>query len=168
MKSTPIVPSDTDGLTYRIGESGDVVRFDQSALQTFANYRQRHWWQTEAGGQLFAEFNELGSRVVTATEPTRWDQRFRRGFRPHRPSEQGAIDAHFHQGLHFIGDWHTHAEHYPLPSAEDVTSINECVRLSKHQLNGFLLVIVGQADFPQGLFVGFADGYQVHRLSPHA
>lgn len=55
------------------------------------------------------------------------------------------------EGLHFIGDWHTHPEPTPTPSGSDVRSIRDAVVKSKHHLNGFLMIIVGTDVFPQGL-----------------
>ena len=60
-------------------------------------------------------------------------------------------------GLHFIGDWHTHPERIPAPSASDVRSIREAVTRSKHHLNGFVLLIAGIEVFPLGLFIGLYD-----------
>ncbi len=65
------------------------------------------------------------------------------------------------RGLQFIGDWHTHPEPKPLPSASDVHSIRQAVRKSKHHLNGFVLLIAGTESFPVGLFLSlyYAEGH---------
>jgi integrative and conjugative element protein (TIGR02256 family) len=60
-------------------------------------------------------------------------------------------------GLHFIGDWHTHPERIPTPSTSDVRSIREAVARSKHHLNGFVMLIAGTEPFPFGLFVSLYD-----------
>jgi len=41
----------------------------------------------------------------------------------------------------------------------DIASISESVRKSTHALNGFLLVIVGQAEPPGGLLVSVHDRF---------
>jgi hypothetical protein len=56
-----------------------------------------------------------------------------------------------------VGDWHTHPEALPGPSGLDIASISDSVRKSTHALNGFLLVIVGQAEPPDGLLVSVHD-----------
>ena len=61
------------------------------------------------------------------------------------------------RGLHFIGDWHTHPERLPRPSPSDVHSIRQAFKLSKHHLNGFVLLIAGTEVFPHGLFVSLYD-----------
>jgi integrative and conjugative element protein (TIGR02256 family) len=74
----------------------------------------------------------------------------------------------FEQGLHYVGDWHTHPEPIPHPSATDTAEILDIFRCSKHELAAMLLVIVGQSTFPKGLFVGAVHGYGVQSLHPDA
>ena len=74
------------------------------------------------------------------------------------------IESYFDQGLHYVGDWHTHPEKHPTPSADDLRSIAECFRQSTHELLGFLLVILGTGDPPAGLWVGWHDGRATNRL----
>lgn len=154
----------TEALSFRIGPSGQVVIFTLKVLDVLRRHQQRHFWQPEAGGQLFAELEEQRLLVVSATEPKKRDIRGRFAFRPHRPAEQREIDEQFRSGLNYVGDWHSHPEDLPLPSRRDVDSINEMVRLSKHNLNGFLLVVVGRLPFPDGLFVGFSNGVELVEL----
>lgn len=85
---------------------------------------------------------------------------------PDRKLEQAEIAERHRRDLHFVGDWHTHREPCPRPSRTDLRSIAESVRRSKHGLNGFLLVIVGQADPPAGLFVSVSDGATTYELLP--
>lgn len=59
------------------------------------------------------------------------------------------------RGLHFIGDWHTHPEEVPRPSLQDIKTTADCYKQSEHQLLGFLMVIVGTKEFPEGLSLTF-------------
>lgn len=70
----------------------------------------------------------------------------------------------FAHGLHYVGDWHTHPEDNPWPSPTDLDSIVDCVRRSRHELAGFLLVIVGRLDPPAGLYVALHDGRSASAL----
>jgi len=148
-------------LVYTHGRINHTIEFVPGVLNTFQKFKQKRFWQKEAGGQLFAKFINETVQIVKATGPKKTDRRSRFYFYPDRLREQNEINTIYKQGLHYIGDWHTHAEDKPTPSKRDVKSINECVRESKHDLNGFLLVIVGRLDFPQGLFVGFSDGVEI-------
>lgn len=166
MKSVKAAVKDTDEpLHYELGR-GQSLELAPSALVVLAEYRQKHFWAREAGGQLFAEIEDKQVRVVRAGRPKALDLRSRFGFAPHRPSEQREINANFGDGLHYVGDWHTHPEDSPTPSLTDASSINECVLQSKHQLTGFLLLIVGRLPFPDGLYLGVADGRRLTELHP--
>lgn len=143
-------------IAYPIGTSGQTLILTQPVLDRFSGYRQRRWWQREAGGQLFARFDDNQITVVEATPPGRWDVRSRHEYRPNRRHEQREILDRHAKGLHFVGDWHTHPETEPRPSALDVESMRDLVARSEHQLNGFIMIIVGTLDGPEGLFVSFS------------
>lgn len=70
----------------------------------------------------------------------------------------------YKEGLHFVGDWHTHPQAIPNPSSVDIRSMIECFNKSKHGLKAFLIIIVGAADPPQGFYVGLVTGNEVKAL----
>ena len=49
----------------------------------------------------------------------------------------------FKEGLHFIGEWHTHPQVDPIPSQVDLYSMRDSFLKSKHELEAFVLIIVG-------------------------
>jgi len=69
-------------------------------------------------------------------------------------------------GLHFVGDWHTHPEAIPTPSSSDIRTITEAVAKSRHHLFGFLMIVVGSGDFPTGLHVSLNTASSHLRLLP--
>jgi integrative and conjugative element protein (TIGR02256 family) len=73
--------------------------------------------------------------------------------------EQEEINTVHSEGLHFIGDWHTHPESIPRASLSDVRSIRRAFEQSKHHLNGFVLLIAGTESFPLGLFLSLYDSH---------
>jgi integrative and conjugative element protein (TIGR02256 family) len=146
-------------LEYPIGSSGQVVVLSEEVVGKFRRYRQKHWYQREAGGQLFAQLSQSRIVVEEATGPRRTDRRTRTSYVPDRAAEQREINTRHAEGLHYVGDWHTHPETYPGPSGVDIASISESVRKSMHALNGFLLVIVGQSEPPDGLLVTVHDRF---------
>ena len=146
-------------LEYPIGRSCEVLVLSDEVVRKFRRYRQKRWYQREAGGQLFARLSPSRIVIEEATGPRRTDRRTRTSYVPDRAAEQREIDGRHAEGLHFVGDWHTHPEKHPRPSGLDVASISESVRKSTHALNGFLLVIVGQAEPPSGLLVSVHDGF---------
>jgi integrative and conjugative element protein (TIGR02256 family) len=124
-----------------------------TVLNHLANHQQSDRNSSEAGDQLFARFKGEQIRVERATGPRAADRRSRYGYIPDRRGEQEEIDSMHSRGLHFIGDWHTHPERIPTPSASDIRSIRQAVTESKHHLNGFILLIAGTEVFPHSLFL---------------
>lgn len=153
-------------LIYENPTSEIAIVFNRQVLTHFERNRQMTSSDPEAGGQLFARFDGDTAYVEEATGPRPTDLRTRFAFRPDRTAEQKEIHERFERGLHYVGDWHTHPTDFPWPSGEDVASIRAAVNRSKHELKGFLLIIVGNAPFPRGLFVTLETGSTGQRLQP--
>ncbi len=155
-------------IEYPLGSSGQVIVMTDGVLAHLAASRQSRRSHAEAGGQLFARF--AGARVVVeeATGPRATDRRTRTSYVPDRTAEQEEIVERHAHGLHYVGDWHTHPGSVPEPSPRDLVSMAECVTKSTHALNGFLLVIVGQAAAPAGLYVSVHDNAGFYWLAPGA
>jgi integrative and conjugative element protein (TIGR02256 family) len=155
----------TGSLSFGIGTSGQSLVFTHGVIEYLCRWRQRWRWQKEAGGQLFARFDERQVLVELATGPHDTDRRTRMSYIPDRDAERQESAQLFEQGLHFVGDWHSHPEKHPIPSAVDEKIIAECVRKSDHRLNGFLLVIVGTLAPPGGWHVSVHDGTDRYKLN---
>jgi integrative and conjugative element protein (TIGR02256 family) len=154
-------------LIFHLPDGWGSLAFSQQVLAWFEAHKQHNWFAREAGGQLFATFEGVSMmKIVDVTGPRPTDKRSRNDYRPDRIAERVEIAERFAQGLHFVGDWHTHREWIPRPSSTDEHSIRESVRLSSHDLAGFVLVIVGQADFPAGLHVSFHSKLGSMLLAP--
>ncbi len=141
-----------------VADSGQVLVLDKSAIKSMLRYRQTNRNALEAGGQLFARLDSGRIMISEATGPRRGDLRTRTSFVPSRASEQREIEAKYRKGLHYVGDWHTHPEPEPRPSHQDYESIKDCFSRSHHQLNAFVLAVVGTSDPPAGLHVSLHDG----------
>lgn len=128
-----------------------VIVLDEAVLEHFAKHRQEGANDLEAGGQLFARFSLGAAHVVIATGPRRTDKRTRTSYAPDRKAEQREINFWFKQGLHYIGDWHTHPSLKPEPSGTDRKSIEVTTKRSRHNLPGLVMVIVGNGPLPGGL-----------------
>jgi integrative and conjugative element protein (TIGR02256 family) len=154
-------------IIYPIGTSGQTLVFGTEVIARFKRYQQLRWWRREAGGQLFARFVNGTIHVIEATGPRPTDLRSRYSYEPDRAAEQREIDERFLLGLHFIGDWHTHPEDRPSPSGVDLRSTADGVRRSSHELNAFVLTIVGRVPLPEGLYVSLHDGNAQYVLHPN-
>ena len=153
-------------IRYPVSSSGETIVFTEPVVAHLMNYRQNHPWQREAGGQLFARFGAGEIFVEEATGPRATDSRGRTYYKPDRHAERREIFERFELGLHYVGDWHTHPSQIPVPSETDIRNINECFEKSRHSLNGFILVLVGTAQIPQGLRVSVHDGSNDIVLEP--
>lgn len=65
------------------------------------------------------------------------------GYIPHRPSMQADVLEKHGSGLHFIGTWHTHPSPRPTASPSDARSILNLYTESDHDLDAFIMLIVG-------------------------
>jgi integrative and conjugative element protein (TIGR02256 family) len=155
-----------DAIEYLLPDDRGRLRFSPAVLAHLRRYRQSRPWHCEAGGQLFANVSDNLIEVVEATGPRPTDRRSIFGYKPDRDAERLEIKERYARGLHFVGDWHTHRQRFPLLSSTDIESIGETVRLSDHNLTGFVLVVVGTARFPAGLHVSFHGSSTHQELTP--
>jgi integrative and conjugative element protein (TIGR02256 family) len=152
-------------IAYPIGTSGQTVILADGVVEYLIRHRQLKRGQTEAGGQMFARIEGGEITVVEVTGPRPTDRRTRTAYLPDRKAERAEIADRFARGLHFVGDWHTHPDGRPRPSGPDLESMTECFNKSAHSLNGFLLLIVGQVDPPEGFSLSIHDGKSYHCLA---
>lgn len=153
-------------IRYRLGDSGQLLTFADGVISHLENHRQLRFWQREAGGLLFARLSASEVTIELATGPRQTDRRTRWTYNPDRAAEQREIDELHPSGLCFVGTWHSHPEPVPTPSGIDTQSLAESFRLSTHNLNAFVLAIIGQSAAPKGLTVVLGTGDTVIRLSP--
>lgn len=147
------MPSSPSDLTFTDPTGNLRVLVRGAALLHVSLHRQTSCWRREAGGQLFARIHGDEWSVEQATGPRQSDFRSRFGFRPNRKAEQQEIVDRFTAGLHYVGDWHTHPESSPKPSSTDLSSMNDMVSASRHELPGFLMMIVGTRPGPSGFWL---------------
>jgi integrative and conjugative element protein (TIGR02256 family) len=137
--------------------------FGQAALEIFSKYRQQEM-EPESGGLLFAEFAFPLIQIVEVSAPHATDRRWRTLFIPNRILQRQLIRQCFKKGLHFVGEWHTHPEPKPTPSGLDLKSMGDAFVKSRHELNYFIMAIVGNRRETLELWVSAHDGASHHRL----
>ncbi len=151
---------------YPVGHSGQTLILTNQVLAHFDRYRQVTPDSTEAGGQLFGRIEGPKIIVERATGPGRSDRRFPFSFIPNRLAERREIKRMFKAGLHYVGDWHNHPEPRPRPSETDLRSFWDMFRKSRHQLESFVVVIVGTEPGAEGLYVALCDDRKPVPLQP--
>jgi integrative and conjugative element protein (TIGR02256 family) len=152
-------------LVYVIEPGGPSVVLSDAVVAAMLRYRQTSIMDKEAGGQLFAVFEGGDTIVVEATPPKPHDKRARFGFMPNRWFQNMEIKTNHKQGKHFVGDWHTHPQPVPVPSGDDIKSMVDCFKKSRHELKAFLMVIVGTAEPSKGLFVCLVTDKSISKLT---
>lgn len=140
-------------LTYRLPNDWGDVEITDEVVNRLCQHRQTDHEAPESGGQLFARLDGRRTVVCRATGPARTDRRGRFFFTPSRIRERREIRKLFREGLHYVGDWHTHPEDVPKPSRMDQQSMADTFQKSKHELRALLLVIVGRRSPPDGFWV---------------
>lgn len=142
---------------------GYVIELSKASIATFEAHRQKGRFHREIGGQLFARFLD-GCLLVERATCVR-GVRSRLSFWPNRTEEQAEIDALFADGLHYVGDWHTHPESQPSPSKPDRNKMFAIFRQSRHELPFMLMVIIGLDPFPDGLFIAAVSSADFRQLA---
>lgn len=153
-------------LIFPIDATKQRLVLEARVVEHFLKYQQKRWYQKEAGGQLFATISEGTISIMEATGPRSTDKRSRFSYVADREAERSEIKANYIKGWHYVGDWHTHPERIPSPSSIDIESIQECVNKSRHGLNAFVLIIVGNGELPDALHVLTNNGRDTKRLMP--
>jgi integrative and conjugative element protein (TIGR02256 family) len=153
-------------MIFKSQDLGYSVALEEDVVKHLEKFRQAKITDTEAGGQLFAIFEngKVVIREITGPRPT--DKRTRNSYIPDRKAEQREIDYWFKHGLHYVGDWHTHPSSVPEPSSTDKQNINSAFRSSNHELSGFVMVVIGNASFPIGIWLAIYSGLSEIVLQP--
>ncbi len=153
-------------ISYKILSTEKYIILTNEVLEYFDQHRQVGVNSKELGGQLFAKLEEKRIVIAKVTGPRTSDKRGRFSFIPNRKAEQREINIMFSKGLHYVGDWHTHPEKRPSPSRTDINSMSECFHKSKHELDSFILVIVGQDNPPDGIWLSLHRRQEYEALFP--
>lgn len=149
---------------YRVPDSDQILELSSAVIQTFAHHRQVGHLP-EAGGLLFARFYLPLIVIEEATGPSPLDKRTRHSFFPCKGIRRRLIRHRFDVGLHFVGEWHTHPQTRPTPSRMDLESMYDSFIRSKHDLNAFVLIIVGTRKPDLSLWVSLHNKSGVRRAT---
>jgi len=124
-------------LVFRVSDDQRLI-FVPTAVEQMIAFRQRSWWQSEAGGVLLGR-HLLDSNDLVVDEVTTPQNSDRRGrFSFFRSKKHGKIaQARWLEEastLAYLGLWHTHPEAYPTPSGVDLKDWEQA--LSKDTFEG--------------------------------
>lgn len=143
-----------------------LLNFDAGVLTVFAKHIQRRARDCEAGGILVGTVHEAGLLVREASEPTGRDVR-RQYFFERMPFRHRALARTRWRAsagtMRYLGEWHTHPQDHPTPSALDRA---EWLQLARKRADGrpMLAVIVGRRSMHVELVSAKAAGTVLYPL----
>jgi integrative and conjugative element protein (TIGR02256 family) len=152
-------------LIFELPGSKQHLVFTNTVLSYIFQYRQTHRKHPESGGQLFAKITPKIVIIAAATGPHKKDNSNRFSFVPNKKRLNAEIQTFFSKGFHYVGDWHTHPQKHPEPSWLDIRSMRNCFKKSRHELEHFLLVILGNATTPNEIWIGLIN--HAHTINIH-
>jgi integrative and conjugative element protein (TIGR02256 family) len=148
---------------YSVPNSEQQILITTEVLEFFSAYRQQGA-ESESGGILFAEFDFPMIRIIEASPPQPSDKRWRTLFVPNRIFQRQLIKQRFKKGHHFVGEWHTHPQGKPSPSTLDLGSMTDSFLKSKHELNYFIMIIIGNDIRALELWVSVHNSMNYYQL----
>lgn len=153
-------------ISLPIGKSGQSLTISSNVLKFFRKHIQVRSNTPESGGILLAKFSLPQIKIVSATEPGPHDKRQRCLFISDLRQRKNVVSKSFRKGLHFVGEWHTHPQNTPAPSTIDMQSMSDLFIKSSHELNFFVMIIVGNTTDELSLWISLHDAQEAHRLYP--
>lgn len=121
------------------------LRISPKVLKIFDKYEQKEE-NFEAGGILLGYVYKNYDEIVKVTVPTRSDSRGFFSFVRSKIAAQLRINKSWKKSrgsLIYLGEWHTHCEINPRPSAIDRNMIRKVFEETKMEINFLYLIIVG-------------------------
>jgi integrative and conjugative element protein (TIGR02256 family) len=135
-------------LVFRVSSNQRLI-FVEEAVQQMLAFRQRSWWQAEAGGALLGRHLLDTDDIVVdeVTTPQKSDRRSRFSF--FRSKKHGTIAqsrwSEEASTLAYLGLWHTHPESDPTPSGVDRNDWNQALSSDTFDGDRLFFPIVGIA-----------------------
>ena len=152
-------------LKYGLEPGGPQIVLTEQVISVLKSYRQLSHKDKEAGGQLFATFEQNNTIIVHASEPKPLDKRGRFSFVPNLFLQKMEIRSQYKKGRHYVGDWHSHPEPIPNPSNDDYRSMKNFFNKSNHEILSFLMVIAGTAAPPDCFSIRLVNNEKIQSLT---
>ena len=141
-----------------------TISFSDDVIQELKVNKQS-WGQKETGGMLFCRDLDSPITVISAmSSASNYDERRTHFFKQNGKAAQKTINAMFAEGLHYVGDWHTHPEAEPSPSGKDLNTIRSIFNQSDHSLRFMIHLILSSTGDVSRSFVAITDGVIVRQV----
>lgn len=146
------------------GSNGVWVCMSEPTLEIFKSFSQSTNSAPEAGGLLLGIRRHNHFEILEVTTPTEFDQATRTHWIRSENIHQQTATKRWSESkgeITYLGEWHTHPEHYPSPSKTDR---KEWARLGRNNASSlsYAVVIVGI----EQLWCGIVSGKNISVASP--
>lgn len=129
-------------------QCGGIIQVSRGVFDVFQSFRQLSDESEEAGGILVGRVLLNGDVIVDyVTSPSKEDKSTRFSFfRPIRLAQQFIVNIwRKSRGTqNYLGEWHTHPEDLPCPSATDISNWMRIWRDSKVDIDELFFIIIGR------------------------
>jgi integrative and conjugative element protein (TIGR02256 family) len=148
---------------YKIPNSEQYIKISDKVINKLNKYKQLNN-QSENGGILFAEFKLPEIYISDISSPYHKDTRETFLFVPNKKHQKKVIKTKYMKGLHFVGEWHTHPQKQPNPSQLDINSMKDSFLKSNHELNYFIMLILGNSNDFNNTWISIHNGESYKKL----
>lgn len=124
-----------------------TITLSAEVMHVLSRFVQRKPGMHESGGILLGRIISDNIEIEKISIPTELDKSTRTTFERHRLSAQIIINyeyANTYGQLAYLGEWHTHPEDFPTPSAFDVRMIKKQFAENKFITDFLILLIQGR------------------------
>lgn len=123
-----------------------LIYIDPNALELMISFQQDQMKKPEAGGILLGKVRGSHLEVVEVTTPSIQDKQsrfmFERSSLPHKEIANDRWQSSLGT-VRYIGEWHTHPEDFPTPSALDISEWKDLAR-NRVDKRPLLAIIIGR------------------------
>lgn len=124
------------------------IKISRSTVNRLLEYVQDENGKLEAGGVLLGRYLIDSENIIVdrITVPMVGDSRERNYFKRHQKRHQKVIEKAWEDSggtCNYLGEWHTHAERYPIPSSLDKREWKRKLQEDTFDSDNLYFIIVG-------------------------
>lgn len=131
---------------WSANQGRNLIYIHSQVLNVFLRHVQAEPTDMEGGGLLLGYVRGSHLEIVDATEPTKFDRRFRTLFERMREVHEHIAQKQWSDSnglVRYVGEWHTHPQDHPSPSDTDLTEWKK-LAVKRNDKRPVLGLIVGR------------------------
>lgn len=131
---------------WRVEDDDTVLLIQPQALDVFNRFAQIRSDMPESGGIILGYVRGLHLEVLEVTAPSFWDRQLRFFFERSSRGHREVAERRWRESaglVRYLGEWHTHPQDYPFPSAVDRMEWGELAK-KRSDKRPVLAIVVGR------------------------